>query len=52
MFTTPWSRTRATLARAARPRLFEEILRLMRGGGAHRSIWLVVGARYSQRAAA
>lgn len=32
--------TRATLARAARPRLFEEILRLMRGGGAHRSIWL------------
>ncbi len=32
--------TRATLARAARPRLFEEILRLLRGGGAHRSIWL------------
>jgi poly(A) polymerase len=32
--------TRATLASAARPRLFEEILRLLRGGGAHRSIWL------------
>src|SRR5262245_1882477 len=32
--------TRATLARAARPRLCEEILRLLRGGGAHRSIWL------------
>src|SRR5687768_5860067 len=32
--------TRASLARAARPRLFEEILRLMRGGGAHRSMWL------------
>jgi poly(A) polymerase len=32
--------TRATLARAARPRLFEEILRLLRGGGAHRSIFL------------
>jgi len=32
--------TRATLARAARPRLFEEIMRLLRGGGAHRSIWL------------
>jgi poly(A) polymerase len=28
------------LARAARPRLFEEMLRLMRGGAAHRSIWL------------
>jgi poly(A) polymerase len=28
------------LARAARPRLFEEVLRLMRGGAAHRSIWL------------
>ncbi|HVW89894.1 MAG TPA: polynucleotide adenylyltransferase PcnB [Gaiellaceae bacterium] len=28
------------LARAARPRLFEELLRLMRGGAAHRSIWL------------
>jgi poly(A) polymerase len=32
--------TRQTLSRAARPRLFEEILRLLRGGGAHRSIWL------------
>jgi poly(A) polymerase len=32
--------TRDSLARAARPRLFEEVLRLMRGGGAHRSIWL------------
>lgn len=32
--------TRESLARAARPRLFEEILRLLRGGGAHRSIWL------------
>jgi poly(A) polymerase len=28
------------LARAARPRLFEEMLRLMRGGAAHRAIWL------------
>jgi poly(A) polymerase len=28
------------LERAARPRLFEELLRLMRGGAAHRSIWL------------
>jgi poly(A) polymerase len=25
---------------AARPRLFEEVLRLMRGGAAHRSLWL------------
>jgi poly(A) polymerase len=32
--------TRATLARAARPRLFEEILKLLRGGGSHRSIFL------------
>jgi poly(A) polymerase len=32
--------TREALARAARPRLFEEILRLLRGGGAHRSVWL------------
>jgi poly(A) polymerase len=32
--------TRAILARAARPRLFEEILRLLRGGGSHRSIWI------------
>jgi poly(A) polymerase len=37
---------RLELARAARPRLFEEILRLMRAGGAHRSMWLMweVGA--------
>ncbi|MET0594909.1 MAG: polynucleotide adenylyltransferase PcnB [Polyangiaceae bacterium] len=32
--------TRASLGRAARPRVFEEIMRLLRGGGAHRSIWL------------
>lgn len=31
---------RDALARAARPRLSEEILRLMRGGAAHRSVWL------------
>lgn len=31
---------RGTLAMAARPRLFEELLRLLRGGAAHRSIWL------------
>jgi poly(A) polymerase len=31
---------RGALSMAARPRLFEEILRLMRGGAAHRSIWL------------
>ena len=31
---------RGTLAMAARPRLFEEILRLLRGGAAHRSMWL------------
>ncbi len=31
---------RGALAMAARPRLFEEILRLMRGGAAHRSMWL------------
>lgn len=38
--------TRDSLARAARPRLFEEILRLLRGGAAHRSLWLAweVGA--------
>lgn len=38
--------SRAELARAARPRLFEEILRLMRTGGAHRAMWLMweVGA--------
>lgn len=37
---------RGELARAARPRLFEEILRLMRAGAAHRSMWLLweVGA--------
>lgn len=33
--------SRHELARAARPRLFEEILRLMRAGGAHRSMWLM-----------
>jgi poly(A) polymerase len=33
--------TREDLAKAARPRLFEEILRLMRGGAAHRSMWLL-----------
>lgn len=32
---------RAELARAARPRLFEEVLRLMRAGSAHRSMWLL-----------
>ncbi len=31
---------RDELARAARPRVFEEILRLLRGGAARRSIWL------------
>ncbi len=31
---------RDTLRRAAKPRLFEEVLRLLRGGAAHRSIWL------------
>ena len=31
--------TREDLAKAARPRLFEELLRLLRGG-AHRSMWL------------
>ncbi len=31
---------RGSLAMAARPRLFEELLRLMRGGAAHRSMWL------------
>ncbi len=30
---------RGALAMAARPRLFEEVLRLLRGGAAHRSIW-------------
>ncbi len=32
---------RDDLAKAARPRVFEEILRLMRGGAAHRSMWLL-----------
>lgn len=32
---------RGALSMAARPRLSEEILRLMRGGAAHRSIWLL-----------
>lgn len=32
---------RGALAMAARPRLSEEVLRLMRGGAAHRSIWLL-----------
>jgi len=31
---------REEIARAARPRLFEELLRLLRGGAAHRSMWL------------
>jgi len=37
---------REALAKAARPRLFEEVLRLLRGGAAHRSMWLLweVGA--------
>ncbi len=32
---------REELARAAKPRLLEEILRLLRGGAAHRSFWLM-----------
>ena len=32
---------RGELARAARPRLLEEIFRLLRGGAAHRSFWLL-----------
>ncbi|MDP9002157.1 MAG: polynucleotide adenylyltransferase PcnB [Myxococcota bacterium] len=32
--------TRDDLAKAAKPRLFEEVLRLLRGGAAHRSMWL------------
>jgi poly(A) polymerase len=32
---------RDALARAAKPRIFEEILRLLRGGAAHRSMWLL-----------
>lgn len=31
---------RDELAKAARPRVFEEILRLLRGGASHRSMWL------------
>jgi poly(A) polymerase len=33
--------SRGELARAARPRIFEEILRLLRQGAAHRSMWLL-----------
>lgn len=32
---------RDELARAARPRLLEEVLRLLRGGASHRSFWLM-----------
>lgn len=32
---------RDELTKAARPRIFEEILRLLRGGAAHRSMWLL-----------
>jgi poly(A) polymerase len=32
---------REELARAARPRLLEEVLRLLRGGASHRSFWLM-----------
>jgi poly(A) polymerase len=32
---------REDLAKSARPRVFEEILRLLRGGAAHRSAWLM-----------
>ncbi len=32
---------REDLAKAARPRVFEEILRLMRGAASHRSMWLL-----------
>jgi poly(A) polymerase len=32
---------REDLGKAARPRVFEEILRLLRGGAAHRSMWLL-----------
>jgi poly(A) polymerase len=31
---------RGTLARAAKPRLFEELLRLLRSGSSHRAFWL------------
>jgi poly(A) polymerase len=33
--------TRDDLAKAARPRVFEEVLRLLRGGAAHRSMFLL-----------
>jgi poly(A) polymerase len=33
--------TREDLAKSARPRVFEEILRLLRGRAAHRSMWLL-----------
>jgi poly(A) polymerase len=33
--------TREDLAKAARPRLFEELLRLLRSAGAHRAMWLL-----------
>ncbi len=32
---------RDELAKAARPRVFEEIMRLLRGGAAHRSMWIL-----------
>jgi poly(A) polymerase len=32
---------RATLARAAKPRLFDELLKLLRCGAAHRAFWLL-----------
>ncbi len=32
---------RAALARAAKPRLFEELLKLLRSGSAHRALWLM-----------
>lgn len=32
---------RADLRMVAKPRLFEELLRLLRGGAAHRSVWLL-----------
>ncbi|HRG96857.1 MAG TPA: polynucleotide adenylyltransferase PcnB [Polyangiaceae bacterium] len=33
--------SREELGRAARPRIFEEVSRLLRGGAAHRSMWLL-----------
>ncbi len=33
--------TREELAKAAKPRVFEEMMRLLRGGGAARSLWLL-----------